>query len=54
MQNNFEKITENLQDPSRVRNFLKDVKNDAERKQYGLRTRLASELREKPQNIRQK
>ena len=36
MQNNFEKITENLKDPSRVRNFLRDVKNDSERKQYSL------------------
>ncbi len=36
MSDNFEKISENLADPSRVRNFLKDLQNDAERKQYSL------------------
>lgn len=36
MSDNFERIPENLADPSRVRNFLKDAKNDAQRKQYGI------------------
>lgn len=36
MSDNFEKIPENLTDPSSVRNFLKDAENDAKRKQYSL------------------
>ncbi|MBR2021885.1 MAG: (d)CMP kinase, partial [Clostridia bacterium] len=36
MSDNFERIPENLADPSRVRNFLKDAQNDAQRKQYSL------------------
>ena len=36
MSDNFERISENLNDPSRVRNFLRDAQNDAERKKYSL------------------
>ena len=36
MAENFERIPVDLSDPSRVRNFIKDIKNDVERKNYKL------------------
>lgn len=44
MAENFEKISDNLTDPSRVRNFLKDAYNDSQRRQYGILFHIAYAL----------